>query len=161
MNRAIPVATLALIVLTATSGAAHSVVLGAWAGSLPMSEELNVAHDQCVVWDACPELRGLLYDDVDVSELMDAADRHMAKDGTEYEVIYEVRDMAYSFALTSWRVCQYDGDHRLLHCDQTYRGALGASHLVGDIDKDADHLRVLLKTNAGAEYYLRIVATPT
>ncbi len=158
MRRVIPVATIALIALTATSGAAHSMSLGAWAGTLPVSEEANLLHEQCVVWDACPELRGLLYDDFDIEEEMELAAEHMGDHGTRYKVLYEVRDLAYTFPLTSWRVCQYDEDHRLITCDQTYQASLSSSQLMGDVDDDAHHLRLLLKTNPGAQYHFRIVA---
>ncbi len=159
MRRAFPAVTIAVLVLTATSGLAHGIVLGTWVGSLPMSQQFNLGEEDCVAWEACPALRGLLYDDINISEAMDRAEAHMADHGTDYVVRYEVRDMALSFALTSWMVCEYDGDHRLLDCDQTYVGATYAYHLIGAIDKDAEHLRVLLKTNPGAEYYLRIVAS--
>lgn len=159
MRRALPAVTVAVLVLTATSGLAHGIVLGSWTGSLPMSQQLNLGQENCVAWDACPELRGLLYDDVNISEEMDRAEAHMADHGTDYEVRYEVRDMALSFALTSWMVCEYDDAHRLLDCDQTYIGTHSSYHLIGTIDKEADHLRILLKTNPGAEYYLRIVAS--
>lgn len=157
MRRLLPAAILGLIVLSATTGAAHGTWLAAWTDSLNVSEDLIVTGEDCRIWTACPDYQDLLYDNFDIRDEMAQAAEDMAHHD-DYMVVYDLKDMRLTFWLTSWRVCQYDVDHRLLDCDETYQASYWSYDIYGEVDKDAAYLRVLLKTQPGADYYLRLTA---
>lgn len=155
MRRALPAAALVLVVLSATTGITHGVWLGSWTGELPVSEALMVTDEDCREWRACSDYEGLIYDDIDIRDEMAQAEEEMAHHD-DYLVIYDIKDSQWTYLLTSWRVCQYDINHSLLGCDETYQASTSSYDLAGKVDKDAAYLRVLLKTELGAEYYLRL-----
>lgn len=155
MRRALPAAALVLVVLTATTGVAHGVWLSSWTGELPLSEAVVVTDDDCRVWTACSDYEGLIYDDIDIRDQMAQAEEEMAHHD-DHLVIYDIKDTQWTFWLTSWRVCQYDANHSLLGCDETYQASSSSHDLAGEVDEEAAYLRVLLKTELGAEYYLRL-----
>lgn len=119
------------------------------------------SHDanSCVPWENCLLLDGVSLVNIDIADEMDEAyDEMQDHHGDDWSVKAELRNQGLTFAHSYLIMCQYREDHSFIGCD-SLRPGLWGDYLYTTIDKDADHLRVILVDGVDAELYLRLTAT--
>lgn len=156
MRRAVLAATLGALIVFSSSGLADYYPAGTWGGTLPVSMQAEVLDRSCRPWDECPELEGLVYVNLNISEEMDEIHEAMKDHEDGYEVSATLRDLGWAYWLTSWTLCEYDENQTLIRCHGTDAGDWLSDFLSVTVTKDTDHLRVILETNPGATYHLKL-----
>lgn len=142
------------LLLPTAALAESTVVLRSQQDPLPVPAEKDM---KCWVWENCQLLDGVSILNVNITKNMDAAERRMSHHGDAWYVDGTVKNLGYTFMLTTLMLCQYTPDHTLIRCQYGYP-TLSGNRINTEIRKDADHLRVILMEGAAAEISVRLVA---
>lgn len=116
-----------------------------YAGTIPTGwpSWYYAAKNDCIPQDGCPHLEGVMYDDVDISEPMEAY---------ETEAEFTVGNGITSLT-TVWMVCSYDGSGETIHCYNDDEWNWGLS---GELSADARELRLFPSKSASNTYHLDV-----
>lgn len=129
----------------ATAGAENVADGDPQSGVLPAGSPNFDLAELCVPYDACPEMEGVTYAHVDISQQMEqATDDDDPRFWLDDSVVDET---------ALWLVCTYDGDGRALDCYYDDERGWGFNHGVGT---DVRELRLFPIHSAATGWQLTI-----